>query len=273
MADPKREALRRKSRGARSRENKGLFRDDIRASRLLKRRHGVKAGYAATAEDRAAALQLANQRLTIKPESVDPTRKVTKKRKAIAGAFEAIDTLIGGSEGEINNTAARGEAFRIRELAERMGGAKADELEEMANAYLETFRKNRKIGTGQGFADAIGHLRDIQQLMNDLVNVDFLTENYDLSKFSGSALTGGLTVGQGTNELVFGKSYNTAVKEREQSISNWEADIQSNYEPGSLRFGNDYLTQQQSRIDTARSTSLNEEDFAAGEEDVPWWAR
>ena len=246
--------------------NKAEFQDSKAANKFLQKRYGVKIDKLSTDDERQALLSGINNKLKIKPEKIDPGRKINKKRKALAGAFKAIEGLVTSGD-EISGTAARGEFFRVAELADRMGD---EELEAKANYYLGLY-DNSNVESGKGVANVSGALRDIQMLINNTVNVDFLSENANLDRFDDAALNGGLTVNAEGTGLIFGKTFAQATADFEHTQERRQKDIDSNYEPGSRKYGDQYVSDMEHFIENA--VAPVESDFASSDKDIPWWAK
>ena len=252
-------------------QNKEMHADNQTANKLAKNRYGVEGiRKNTTQEGREKAIMTQNNRLKIAPALVDKGRKGGKVNKALAGAFLAIDELANNTTDRIEGEALRGELFRVSELGEAAGTKEGKRLAKKADYYLTRF-DNTKITQLAGVTRAVGTLRDMQMLIQNMVNVDFLDRTHDLDRFDDAALYGGLTVNAMGTELIFGHTFEQAVESHNNRKQDTLDRMDSDYEPGSRKHGNSWLDEQNALIDSMEMPTADQ--FATGEDDIPWWAR
>ena len=273
--------IRRDNIDARKEENRELF-DRQKATNLFGRsRYGLIAGddklkSGATQQEREKVLGNLNDALRIRPAGVDPTRKVTKKSTQLAQAFASLEgQLKGATPGKgLDNQAIRGEVARLREIAESMGNRRlAGQMDE----YLRQETSNTNLKDGGEYGRALMAVRDVQAHVRDAVNVDYVLQETGAEAF-GAALPPGIHVNPQTNELYRYKTAQDFKDEQAASQRRLQERIDSDYEPGSRRFGNAWLermedTVEEQKLGQAQALADMEEIWSDLDADgMPWWA-
>ena len=254
------------NRKARRTENSSLYNRQVATNELAQDRYGIDVKRSASRKERESIIRNVNDRLRIKPDSVDPTRKVDTNTKRIAQSFAALDNLATDSTDKIDHGQVRLEVARLRGAIEEVGN---QDLADKLTGYLKKYTSTDGNTDGNGFGLSRRKIQEIQNWVRDDYNVDYLLP---MTQGAFDPVSKAFAV-NAAGDVYLAQTVEQVLKDKQASFDRFaerQAQWEGDYEPGSLR----------NRPEpTFDAQAVNEyydgllDDAYANQQGLPWWAK